>query len=344
MKDGGESPFCLAEGSPQGEAPGERMLVAADPLFRQVLNVLDAVAPNDCIVLIEGESGTGKELLARRIHTRSPRRRGPFIPANCPGITETLFESQFFGHVKGAFTGATVDTMGIVRAAEGGTLLLDEVGELPCSQQPKLLRLLQENEITPVGASRPIAVNVRFVASTNRNLAKAVVEGKFRADLYHRLNIVRVEVPPLRSRPQDIQPLLDFYLAHYAKQYGMPQRQLSSRLRKILQEYPWPGNVRELCAYVERIYATNTPPMPPTLHEWDTGYEMGFKGIEMPVGRLPLQEISPVGCTLAEAEAKAIRNALEITGYNRTAAAKLLNVHRTTLLRKLRLLGFDSRR
>ncbi|MHC4983076.1 MAG: sigma 54-interacting transcriptional regulator, partial [Planctomycetota bacterium] len=192
-----------------------------------MLRVIDAVAPNDCIVLLEGESGTGKELLARRIHFKSPRREGPFIPANCPGITESLFESQFFGHLKGAFTGATVETLGVVRAAEGGTLLLDEVGELPYHLQPKILRLLQENEVTPVGASIPIPVDVRFVASTNRNLVKAVMEGQFRSDLYHRLNVVRVEVPPLRSRPQDIQPLLDYYLTYYAEQYGTPRHELS---------------------------------------------------------------------------------------------------------------------
>jgi transcriptional regulator with PAS, ATPase and Fis domain len=340
MKDGGEIPLFLEADWPQGGLPSDRLLVVADPVFRQVLKILDAVSPNDCIVLLEGESGTGKELLARRIHLKSPRRNGPFIPANCPGITDTLFESQFFGHVKGAFTGATMDTLGIVRAANGGTLLLDEVGELPYHVQPKLLRLLQENEITPVGAARPMSVNVRFIASTNRNLAKAVAEGKFRSDLYHRLNIVRIEVPPLRSRPKDIQPLLDYYLAYYAAHYKMPPRELSFRLRRTLQEYPWPGNVRELCAYVERIYATNTPPMPPTFYDWDIS-QPGEKPIQTPIDRMPLADTVPVGCSLAEAEARAIRNALELTGYNRTAAAKLLKVHRTTLARKLRTFGIE---
>jgi len=170
------------------------------------------VAPNDCVVLLEGESGTGKELLARLLHVASSRAGGPFIPVNCPGVSETLFESQFYGHVRGAFTGATTDTLGAVRSAHGGTLLLDEVGELPLHLQPKLLRLLQEREVTPVGASRPMPVDIRFVAATNRSLARCVAEGAFRADLYHRLNIVRIEIPPLRSRPEDIEPLLDYYI------------------------------------------------------------------------------------------------------------------------------------
>ena len=343
MREGGETVLRLAASSPQGGWSSDRVLVVADPLFRQVLSVLDAVAPNDCTVLLEGESGTGKELLAKRIHIMSARRDGPFIPANCPGITETLFESQFFGHLRGAFTGATMDTLGVVRAAEGGTLLLDEVGELAYSLQPKLLRLLQENEVTPVGASRPIAADVRFVASTNRNLARDVVEGKFRSDLYHRLNIVRIEVPPLRDRPLDIQPLLDYYLEHYAEQYGMRKVDLSPRLRSILQEYPWPGNVRELCAYVERIYATNTPPMPPTVYGLVGTRETADRPVTSHADGAPSRQPAIVCCTLAEAEARAIRQALEATGYNRTAAAKLLKVHRSTLARKLRMLGLDSR-
>jgi len=211
------------------------VLVGVSSLFRAILDVVDAVADKDCPVLLEGESGTGKELIARRIHTKSLRANGPFIPVNCPATTETLFESQFYGHVKGAFTGADSSTLGVVRAAEGGTLLLDEVGELPLHLQPKLLRLLQEREITPVGASIPIPVNTRFIASTNRSLAKAVQEGGFRSDLYHRLNIVRVEIPPLRTRPEDIAPLVDHYLRHYALEYNAPQIELSHRLRNCLR-------------------------------------------------------------------------------------------------------------
>ncbi len=216
-------------------------LVCRSRLFRQVLAAADAVSGNDCIVLIEGESGTGKELLARRIHMQSARNSGPFIPLNCAGVSDTLFESQFFGHVKGAFTGAVNETLGVVRAAQGGTLLLDEVGEIPIHLQPKLLRLIQEREVTPVGASRPVHVDTRFIASTNRNLQQMIKSGDFRADLYHRLNIVRIEMPPLRAAPEDIDPLIDYYLQWYAREYRRPSIQLGEQTRQQLREYELAG-------------------------------------------------------------------------------------------------------
>ena len=317
-------------------------MVGPSPLFQQVLAVVDAVAANDCVVLLEGESGTGKELLARRIHAHSLRLEGPFIPVNCPAISESLFESQFYGHVRGAFTGAAVDTLGMVRAAEGGTLLLDEVGELPLHLQSKLLRLIQEREVNPVGASRPISVDTRFVASTNRSLARRVAEGTFRSDLYHRLNIVRIEVPPLRARTSDIEPLLDYYLEHFAEQYHMPVRRLGKFIRKALFEYPWPGNIRELCGYVERLYAANLPPMPPTFAPWDDAYPPQTPPLEPAPGRMPMTDHSPVCCSLAEAEANAIREALRAAGYNRSAASRMLEIHRSTLLRKIRQYGLDE--
>jgi transcriptional regulator with PAS, ATPase and Fis domain len=313
--------------------------VGKSPLFRQVLSVLASVAPNDCVVLLEGESGTGKELLARLLHVASRRASGPFIPVNCPGVSQTLFESQFYGHVRGAFTGATTETLGAVRSAQGGTLLLDEVGELPLHLQPKLLRLLQEREVTPVGASRPIPVNVRFVAATNRSLARCVAEGSFRADLYHRLNIVRIEIPPLRRRREDIEPLLDYYIEYYAARYHRATCVFSTQLRRILNEYSWPGNVRELCGYVERIYAADLPPAPPVAPGWDDGYAPPPGGIDPPPDRMPLG--LPVRCTLAEAEAQIIRRALHSTGQNRSAAARMLNIHRSTLLRKMKLHGME---
>jgi len=322
-----------------GEEP---VLIGASPLFNQVLAVVDAVAANDCVVLIEGESGTGKELLAKRVHYRSGRAGGPFIPVSCAGVTESLFESQFYGHVKGAFTGATADTLGIVRAAEGGTLLLDEVGELALALQPKLLRVLQEREVTPVGASRPVRADARFIASTNRSLVKCVTEGTFRNDLYHRLNIVRIHVPPLRNRPEDIERLLEHYLEFYSQQYRMPIRQLSERLRARLREYPWPGNVRELCAYIERLYAANLPPMPPAMSAWEDGYAPQPRPVDPSVGAFARPVPSWDCCSLAEAEAHVIRRALEVTGNNRSAAARLLNIHRSTLLRKIHLHRLES--
>ncbi|MBT3201587.1 MAG: sigma-54-dependent Fis family transcriptional regulator [Phycisphaerales bacterium] len=312
-------------------------------MFRAILDVIDAVADKDCPVLLEGESGTGKELIARRIHAKSQRADGPFVPVNCPATTETLFESQFYGHVKGAFTGAESSTMGVVRAAEGGSLLLDEVGELPLHLQPKLLRLLQEREITPVGASMPISVDTRFIASTNRSLAKAVHDGIFRSDLYHRLNIVRVEIPPLRTRPEDIEPLVNHYLRHYSVEYNAPQIELSLQTRNCLREHSWPGNIRELCGYIERLYATGQPAMPPTAATWQDGYISHSTPAPQPAlqNQTPRpQQANPT--TLADAEAQAIEQALQAAGYNRTAAAKILDIHRSTLIRKLRTLGLDK--
>jgi len=293
-------------------------------------------------VLLEGESGTGKELLARRIHFRSKRRNYPFIPVNCAGISESLFESQFFGHVRGAFTGAVTETLGIVRSAEGGTLLLDEVSEIPLHQQAKLLRLLQEREVVPVGWPRPIAVDVRFIASTNKNLQREMQQRRFRADLYHRLNIVRIEVPPLRSRPEDIDPLLDSYLEVYANEYGLPKRHLGEGIRRQLREYDWPGNVRELCSYVERLYAADLPPLPPAMMAGVRSEAAPARSVEPGPGRITEVLEKPLTFTLAEAEQAAILRALTQTGWNRSAAARLLAVHRSTLLRKMRYYGMTD--
>lgn len=264
--------------------------------------------------------------------------QGPFIPVNCPGIGESLFESQFYGHVKGAFTGAATDTLGVVRAASGGTLLLDEVAELPLHLQPKLLRLLQEREVTPVGAHRPISVDTRFIAATNRSLAKRVGDGRFRSDLYHRLNIVRIEIPPLRARPEDVNPLLDYYLRYYAAEYAMAPRVLPEALRALLGQYAWPGNVRELCGYIERLYATKLTPEPPEPVMQEIVASSPPTGGPAPAGESGAPK-TVYCCTLAEAEARAIRRALEVSGHNRSRAARLLNIHRSTLLRKMHALG-----
>ena len=339
------SEMSAAVGSYPGQiAPPE--LICVSRLFRQVLAAVDAVAKNDCIVLLEGESGTGKELLARRIHARSPRHVGPFVPVNCAGITETLFESQLFGHTKGAFTGAAGETLGMVRAAEGGTLLLDEISEIPYHLQSKLLRLLQEREVTPVGASRPIRVNPRFIASTNRPLQKMVREHKFRGDLYHRLNIVRIEVPPLRCRPEDIWPLVKYYRCRYAVEYNRPEVQFTEATRRQLLEYGWPGNVRELCAHIERMYATASVPPGPVNLPWTdpivADSQPPAPAPEDPApGRITVSDDSPWIYTLAYVEREAIRRALVYARWNRTVAARLLDIHRSTLIRKIRNYGIQ---
>ncbi len=312
-------------------------LIGSSSLFCNVVAIADAVASNDCLVLLEGESGTGKELLARRIHGKSKRRNKPFIPVNCAGISESLFESQFFGHIRGAFTGAVSETLGVVRAAEGGTLLLDEVSEIPLHLQAKLLRLLQEWEIIPVGGTMPIRVDTRFIATANVSLAKAVKDGQFRSDLYHRLNIVRIELPPLRCRSEDIDLILDHYLDLFAVQYGMTRRVLGEDIRRQIRQHHWPGNVRELCNYVERLYAAGLPPLPPAMMStWIEYVPHDSPPLEPQPGRITEINDESLIYTLAEAERMTILRALRLTRWNRSAASRLLEVHRSTLLRKIR--------
>ena len=337
----------LSQSVPLSEtfAVAQEGIVSVSRLFKKILELADSVAQNECVVLLEGESGTGKELLARRIHYRSARAKGPFIPVNCPAITDTLFESQFFGHVRGAFTGAFDQTLGAVRAADGGTLLLDEIGDLPFQLQSKLLRLLQEREVTPVGASQPISVNARFIASTNRNLSHLVSEGAFRADLYHRLNIVKIQVPPLRDRPEDIDPLLDHYLNYFAIQYSSPLKKIDESIRQKLRTYPWLGNVRELCGYIERLYAANLTPAAPGFCSWVAPHDNDHPRLQSLNERghyaHEQSEANGDNLDLTQNEANTIRRALQITNHNHSAAARMLNIHRSTLLRKIRFLGLE---
>lgn len=343
----------MARSSQTGWDCEEQKLVGGSPAFKQLLAIVDSVASNDCVVLLEGESGTGKELIAQRIHEKSARANHPFIPVNCPAVSETLFESQFYGHVKGSFTGAASDTLGMVRAADGGTLFLDEIGELPIHLQPKLLRLLQEKEVTPVGDTKTYKVNVRFVAATNRSLAKAVADGRFRRDLYHRLNVVRVHVPPLRQRPEDVEALADFFLERFAAEYNQQVKYIAPEIRQALRAYGWPGNVRELSCWVERLYAANMPAIPPMNEMWDDQYAYAAVPAEAEFAEVAARpsftnaaapELVSVSApaanaSLEQAETDAIRSALAQCGDNRSRAADMLNIHRTTLIRKIKQYG-----
>jgi DNA-binding NtrC family response regulator len=298
------------------------MIVGVSQAIRDILKMVDQVAISDCCVLVEGESGTGKELIARRLCAKSRRCGQPFIPVNCAGISETLFESQFFGHVRGAFTGAEQTMLGVIRTADGGTVFLDEICDIPLSLQPKLLRVLQEQEVMPVGKPIPIKVDTRFLAGTNRNLAELVRRGEFRRDLYHRLNIVRIVLPPLRDRAEDIPVLLDHYVRHYARQYQREPLMLVPDLVAILLKYPWPGNVRELAAWVERLYVTGLP---------------AEILLEMLLGESDdIDAPSAAGLTLEQAERQAIVQAMQRSNFNQRKAARMLQVHRATLARKLK--------
>ena len=301
-------------------------LVGASEAIREITALVDTVAESDCCVLIEGETGTGKELVARRLHAKSERCAKPFVPVNCPGIAETLFESQFFGHVKGAFTGAQQTMLGLVRSAEGGTLFLDEVGELPQNQQAKLLRVLQDGEVMPVGTATPMAVDTRFVAATNCNLEQQVAEGRFREDLFYRLNVVRIWLPPLRERREDVPVLLDHFLVRYADLHGRPVLEVGDEARQALAQYPWPGNVRELASWVERVYATGLNP------------DILSRSLRSETCRSPAASRDEV-MSLQEAEQQAIRQAMKAAKNNRRQAAHLLQIHRSTLVRKLQEYG-----
>jgi transcriptional regulator with GAF, ATPase, and Fis domain len=226
--------------------------------MRGTLAEVRKVAPTTTTVLVQGETGTGKELVARALHELGSRRQGPFVRVNCAALTPSLVESELFGHEKGAFTGAVQRRLGRFELADGGTLLLDEVGELPLELQPKLLRVLQEQEFERLGGTRPVRVDVRIVSSTNRNLAKAVEEGRFRQDLFFRLAVFTIHVPPLRERPADCAALADAFVRQHARHLGKPLKGIAPRAMDRLLAYTWPGNVRELANVIERAAIVST--------------------------------------------------------------------------------------
>ncbi len=312
---------------PAEKTPGERRsrefpawLVCESQAMRRVLDTAAVVAPSNAPVLILGESGTGKEVVARMIHEWSPRAAGPLVAANCAGLPESLIESELFGHTKGAFTGAIQARQGFFRAAHGGTLFLDEIGELPLHLQPKLLRALESGQITPVGSDTPLAVDTRLVAATNRNLSQAVEEGRFRDDLYYRINVIELIVPPLSERQDDLLPLARRFAVEFA---GAPVR-LSPQAVQCLLAYRWPGNVRELRNAIQRscllcrgdvILPEHLPPKVAAL---------ASEGVAASAGRL------------SQVERAAILATLEECGGNRTQAAKKLGISRRSLIYKIR--------
>src|SRR5215470_13219832 len=284
----------------------------------ELYKMVSQVAPTDATVLIEGETGTGKELIARMIHRFSPRAAQPFVPVDCASIAPTLLESELFGAMRGAFTGADKDRAGVFEAAHKGTVLLDEIGEVELNFQLKLLRFLQEREIRPVGASRSKPVDVRVVAATNRDLQKMVDDGKFREDLWFRLNVIRMALPPLRQRRGDIPLLARFFVNKYNERYGKSAKLTESGL-KALEEYTWPGNIRQLQHLIERltILAPN-------------------ERIDGEAVRDALQAMEPreqAAETLAGAESEQIRKVLAATGGNKSRAAQILGIERKTLYR-----------
>lgn len=299
-------------------------IIGQSPVITFLLQRVRKIAGSEASVLLQGESGTGKELIAREIHQQSTRREAPFVAVNCAAIPANLFESELFGHRKGAFTGASRDKAGKFQIADGGTLFLDEIGELPLSLQPKLLRALQEQEIEPVGG-HPLRVNVRVIAATNRDLEKDIAAGYFRDDLYFRLAVVPLHIPPLRSRVEDIPLLVNFFL--YQKR-SQPEVQLSDELTDALQNYSWPGNVRELENLLEQMLVLRRS----NLLELDDLPERVRASLEKinTSFKLPINGIS-----LEELERDLILQALNRSHWNKTKAAKYLHISRHALQYRL---------
>ncbi|MBH3319999.1 sigma-54-dependent Fis family transcriptional regulator [Serratia ureilytica] len=324
---------------PQPFAADKPVLI--DPASLALQSVLDRLAPTDATVLIVGETGTGKEVVARYLHHHSARRHRPFLAVNCGALTESLAEAELFGHEKGAFTGAVGTHQGWFEAAEGGTLLLDEIGELNLSLQVKLLRVLQEREITRVGSRKPLKIDVRVIAATHVDLAGAIRQRRFREDLYYRLNVAAVTLPPLRQRPEDIPALTRHFLALYARRLGRPPLQLTVEAQQALLDYPWPGNVRELENTLHNavLLSQEGPIAPQQLRLTQRLTDHGGGGDDA-IDRFVQQQLQGDGTQLYQRVLDAlVRNAFERSGGNQLQAAALLGVSRNTLRTHLAHLG-----
>lgn len=313
-------------------------IIGQSSAIKRVFKLIDKVAPTESTVLILGESGTGKELVARAIHQKSRRKDGPFIPVNCGAIPEELLESELFGYEKGAFTGANRSKPGRFELANGGTIFLDEIAEMSPKLQVKLLRILQEKTIERLGSERPISVNIRIIAATNRNLEAEVAEGRFRKDLYFRLNVIPIQLPPLRERKEDIPLLAEHFLKKFCEREEVPLKRLSEEALKCLLSYSWPGNVRELENLMERLViltedeVIRKEDLPEHLCE-PSSLSLNYFPETFPPEGLDLQE------TLKEIEKSLILKALEASGGVKSRAAKLLRLNRTTLIEKMKRLG-----
>ncbi len=353
-------------------------MVGSSPGIREVFRKIELYSPTDAPVVVTGETGTGKELVARALHEQSKRHQANFVAVNCSAISEELLESELFGHEKGAFTGAVRTHRGRFERADGGTLFLDEIGDMPVHTQAKLLRVLEEGRIERVGAEAEQDVDVRVVAATNVSLERAVGQGRFRADLYHRLSVLRIHIPPLRERTEDIPHLAEFFLGQFRHKYDKPIRRLTPEAQNLLQSYLWPGNVRELRNVLERVFVETQAEVigarafAEWIRErqdfapgsWDLK-EAGNRSLTPVAPPYPLSseqlllegrarptleaEILPglnAGRTAhtthpADLDAEEIRRAYQAAGGNLTGAAKLLGVHRATLYRYLDKLGLS---
>lgn len=302
-------------------AGGSNWVLGSSVAMRRIAKSIERAAEVECTVLVSGETGTGKELWARLLHRSGPRKSKAFIPVNCAALTPSLAESQLFGHEKGAFTGANGRSLGIFRAAAGGMVFLDEIGEMPPELQPKLLRVLQQREVLPVGATEPVPIDVQIVAATNRDLEMEVAKGNFREDLYYRLNMIELRVPPLRERSEDIPTYIEFFSNRFAERYRLPVWTPSPEALAEFCMFGWPGNVRQLEHVIEQAYVLQMEPKVPV--------KGSNRSADAASGRLPCLD-------LVKLREQAIREALQMTRGHKAQAAKLLGVHANTMTRLLK--------
>ncbi|MEJ5342219.1 MAG: sigma-54 dependent transcriptional regulator [Thermogutta sp.] len=319
------------------ETFGFQGIVGNSPQMRAVLEKVKRIAPTNATVLILGETGTGKELIAQAIHQNSPRKNKPFVALNCAALSENILESELFGHVKGAFTDACADRVGKFEYAHGGTLFLDEVGDMPMATQIKLLRVLENGEITRVGSNDPIKVNVRVLSATNQNLEALVEEGRFRRDLYHRLNVVSIRLPSLAERAEDIPILIDHFMKMFAKKHNKHIKGMTPAARRRLQMYSWPGNVRELRNVIESMTVVDYD----GILDVDDLPEQFADGDARRTDANNVSLAALVGKPLEEIEKMFIAETLRATGGNREEAARLLGIGERTLYRKIKEYGLS---
>ncbi len=312
-----------------GEELTVNELIGSSPAMQRVKEIIGKVAVADSPVLIEGESGTGKELVAAAIHRLSARAKGPFIPVNCSAIPRDLLESEFFGHVRGAFSGAVADTLGLFRGANEGTIFLDEIAELPPELQVKLLRVLQEMQVRPVGSTKAFPVDVRVIAATNRNLEAEMTAGRFRQDLYYRLNVIRINLPPLRERREDIPALVNHFIRRFNKRFRRDVRGITPDALNALTAYDYPGNVRELENLIERAFAMGA-------REQITLADLPSLTARPEVAPSVATKTIP---TLAEVEKELILRALAVFNNDKEEAARALGISRRTIYRRLKEYG-----
>ena len=322
------------------EKYGFANIIGNSPAMQNVFRLMQRIIKTDSTVLIMGESGTGKEIVAKSIHFNSPRQDKPFVAVHCGAIPETLLESELFGHAKGAFTGAVKDKVGKFESANRGTIFLDEIGTMPLHLQIKLLRVLQEQEIERVGSNSTVKLDVRVIAATNLSLEQEVKNGRFREDLFYRLNVIPLVVPPLRERHEDIVPLTRYFLAKYCKEMNRGEMSISRQAMESLEHYPWPGNVRELENAVERLVAlteseTITIDDLPDIIGKQSGNRLSFD-YDFDEGGLDF------AATISEIETQIITRALARTDHVKARTAALLRMNRTTLVEKMKRLGFSD--